>query len=616
MDKKPIMEKSKSDPIVIECAWEVCNQVGGIYTVIRSKVAAAVARWGSGYCLLGPLENPDVSAEFDDIVDYDDPIGRTVEKMRNMGYEVRYGHWLVTGRPRAVLLNPANVYNRVETLHRHLNADFGIQTKTGDELVEKVVLWADLNRTFFILLSKELGSRRAVAHFHEWMAALPILDIQREKLPIATVFTTHATMLGRFLAGSDSEFYPRLGQYHPEEEAKKFGILAQWQIENHCAREVDAFTTVSEVTGMECEHLLGVKPDVITPNGLNIRRYSAFHEIQNRHEYYKEKIHEFVIGHFFNSYHFDLDHTLYFFTSGRYEWRNKGFDVTLKALKWLNEKMSEEGIDKTVVMFFVTKRPTWSINPDVLESRGVMQEIKRNCEAIEKQVGERLFRAATSSEEYRLPDLNELIDEYWKLRYRRTIQSWKTKSWPIVVTHNLVNDIDDEILRFLRAEQLVNSPLDRVKVVYHPDFIESTNPLFGMDYGQFVRGCHLGMFPSYYEPWGYTPLECVARGVPAVTSDLSGFGRFVNALDIQHEDKGVYVLNRRNKTTDKIAENLGRYLLHFVKTNARFRMQQRNLLEDFSENFDWKHLIEHYQRAYDTAMTRQYGDQVSETRAG
>lgn len=599
------MKKNRQEePLIVECAWEVCNQVGGIYTVIRSKVVAAVERWGDNYCLLGPLVDPDVSAEFDDITDSDDAVGRTVDKMRNMGFEVRYGRWLVTGKPRVVLLNPENVFNRTESLYRKLKTDHGINAKTGDDLVETLVQWADLNRTFFQILAKELGRRQAVAHFHEWMAALPILEIAQRKLPIATVFTTHATMLGRYLAGADSEFYAKIETFDPEPEAKRYGIHTQWSIESKCAEMADVFTTVSEVTGAECEHLLGKKPDLITPNGLNITRYSAFHEIQNRHEFYKDKIHEFVVGHFFNSYHFDLDKTLYFFTSGRYEWRNKGFDITLEALKWLNAKMINEGIDITVVMFFVTKRPTWSINPDVLESRGVMQEIKRNCEAIERQVGERLFRAATASEDYRLPDLNDLIDEYWKLRYRRTIQSWKTKTWPIIVTHNLVDDINDEILQTLRKEQLINSPLDKVKVVYHPDFIESINPLFGMDYGQFVRGCHLGIFPSYYEPWGYTPLECVARGVPAVTSDLSGFGRFVAELDESHEDRGVYVLERKNKTRKKIVESLGRYLLHFVKTNRRFRMQQRNLLEDFSENFDWKILVEEYRRAYDEALEK------------
>jgi glycogen(starch) synthase len=608
------MSTTSQDPLIIECAWEVCNQVGGIYTVIRSKVPAAVARRGENYCLLGPLENENISAEFDPINNLSDPIGRTVEKMRNMGYEVWYGTWLVTGRPKVVLLNPQNVFNRLDTLHRHLKTDHGITTNTGDELLEKMVLWADLNRTFFTILSKEVlkGRREVVAHFHEWMSALPILDIAKHGLPISTVFTTHATMLGRYLAGNDTDFYKNLGKYNWELEAKRYGILAQAQIERECAKAANTFTTVSEVTGMECEHLLGKKPDVITPNGLNINKYVAYHEVHNRHEKYKDKIHEFIIGHFFNSYDFDLDNTIYFFTSGRYEYRNKGFDVTLKALKLLNRMMVHEGIDKTVVMFFITKRPTWSINPEVLESRGVMQEIKRNCESIEKQLGERLFHAAASSkDEHKLPDLNALIDDYWKLRYRRTIQSWKTNQWPIIVTHNLIDDIDDELLNYLRNEQMVNSPLDRVKMVYHPDFIDSTNPLFGMDYGQFVRGCHLGIFPSYYEPWGYTPLECVARGVPTVTSDLSGFGKYVENMDTGHEDKGVYVMQRSKETEKKSVENLAKYLLHFVKSNRRYRMFQRNKLEDFSEDFDWKVLMSAYDESYSHALKSVFGKKKS-----
>ncbi|HKK39852.1 MAG TPA: glycosyltransferase [Cryomorphaceae bacterium] len=599
------MSTINQDPLIVECAWEVCNQVGGIYTVIRSKVPAAVGRHGDNYCLLGPLESDGISAEFDPISNLSDPIGRTVEKMRSMGYEVWYGTWLVTGRPKVVLLNPQNVFNRLETLYRHLKTDHGITANTGDALLEKMVLWADLNRTFFTILSREVlkGKREVVAHFHEWMSALPILDIARQELPISTVFTTHATMLGRYLAGNDVDFYKDLSKYNWELEARRYGILPQVQIERQCAAVVNTFTTVSEVTGKECEHLLGKKPDVITPNGLNINKYVAYHEVHNRHEEYKDKIHEFIIGHFFNSYDFNLDNTIYFFTSGRYEYRNKGFDITLKALKLLNHMMVKEGVNKTVVMFFITKRPTWSINPEVLESRGVMQEIKRNCESIEKQLGERLFYAAASSkDEHKLPDLNELIDDYWKLRYRRTIQSWKTKQWPIIVTHNLVDDIDDELLSFLRNEQMVNSPLDKVKMVYHPDFIDSTNPLFGIDYGQFVRGCHLGIFPSYYEPWGYTPLECVARGVPTVTSDLSGFGKYVEHMDDDHEHKGVYVLKREKETDKKSAENLAKYLLHFVKSNRRFRMFQRNKLEDFSEDFDWKVLMAAYDEAYDHAL--------------
>ncbi|MEQ8360230.1 MAG: glycogen/starch synthase [Cytophagales bacterium] len=593
------------DSILIECAWEVCNQVGGIYTVIRSKVPAMIEKWGDNYCLLGPLENSNISAEFDPISDLSDPIGKAVEKMRNMGYDVWYGRWLVTGRPKVVLLNPENVFNRLETLQKHLHEDYKLDVIVEHDLLEKMIMWYDLNRTFITVLCKDIlkGKTDLIAHFHEWMSCLPILDIKAKGLKCKTVFTTHATMLGRYLAMNDANFYEKLPKYNWEKEAKHYNILPMVQIERAAADKADSFTTVSQLTANECVSLLGKKPDTITPNGLNIKRFAAYHEVQNLHQKFKEEIHQFVIGHFFHSYDFDLEDTLYFFTSGRYEYKNKGFDLTLDALNLLNSMMLKEKIKTSVVMFFITKQPTWSINPDVLQSRGVMEEIRNNCEAIQRQLGQRLFYAAAKSKnEHKLPDLNNLIDDYWKLRYRRTIQSWKTDKWPIIVTHNLVNDLDDEILNYLRQNQLVNSPLDRVKMVYHPDFISSTNPLFGIDYGDFVRGCHLGIFPSYYEPWGYTPLECIARGVPAVTSDLSGFGDYVSTLDKEHEDKGIFVLKRYKKTYDRAVQDLAKFMLHFVKSTRRYRMIQRNKSEDFSENFDWKALRSDYEKSYSYAL--------------
>ena len=149
---------------------------------------------------------------------------------------------------------------------------------------------------------------------------------------------------------------------------------------------------------------------------------------------------------------------------------------------------------------------------------------------------------------------------------------------------------------------MLNSPLDKVKIVYHPDFISSTNPLFGIDYDDFVRGCHLGIFPSYYEPWGYTPMECIARGVPTVTSDLSGFGNYVTGLGQNHEELGVHVLNGEGKSFEEASSELARYLFNFVKTSKRARMDMRNKLEDYSETFDWKELISYYQQAYLQAL--------------
>jgi glycogen(starch) synthase len=591
--------------LLLECAWEVCNQIGGIYTVIRSKVPAMIERWGDNYCLLGPLESPNIEAEIDIISDAASPVGRAVSRMVNEGYEIVYGRWLVTGRPRVVLIKPDFGFNSLEAYRTRLENDFGIEKQDSNELLGRMILWAEVNFKFLSYLSEEMGEQELLVNFHEWMSSLPILKIRKEGIACKTVFTTHATMLGRYLAMSKPDFYNELPTYDWEAESRHFGIVPIVQIERLSAAMADSFTTVSEVTALECEHLLGKNPDEITPNGLNINRFVAMHEVQNLHQSFKEKLHEFTMGHFFNSYSFDLDDTLYFFTSGRYEYSNKGYDITLEALRRLNQKMVKAGISTTVVMFVVTQRDVWSINPEVLQSRGVMREIQNNVEAIEKQIGQRLFKAALSSDkDHRLPALNDMVDDYWKLRFRRTIQSWKSDKWPIIVTHNLEDDEGDEILGYLRENQMFNSPLDKVKVVYHPQFIKSTNPLFGVDYGDFVRGCNLGIFPSYYEPWGYTPLECIARGVPTVTSDLSGFGRYVNGMKDADEDHGIFVLKREERSREQEISDLTTYLWHFVKHNRRYRIIQRSKAEDFSERFDWKLLRSHYEKAYDIALAK------------
>jgi len=317
------------------------------------------------------------------------------------------------------------------------------------------------------------------------------------------------------------------------------------------------------------------------------------------------------MGHFFQSYSFDLDKTMYFFSSGRFEFLNKGFDMTLEALRLLNAKLKKAKSDTTVVMFFITKRPVWSINPDVLQSRGVMEEIRQNCDAIIEQVGKRLFHeSAASEEDHRLPDLNNLVDDYWRLRYRRTLQSWKKERWPIIVTHNLVDDLNDEILNYLRQNGLINSPDDKVKVVYHPDFINPTNPLFGMEYSDFVRGCHLGIFPSYYEPWGYTPLESIALGVPTVTSDLSGFGDYIIKNIEGPLSKGVFVLPRYKRSFRDSAEKMAAFLFEFANGGRRERMLLRNRAEDLSEHFDWQILLEQYEKAYIMA----FGNSIRKSR--
>ena len=604
MSKRPAVSSHFPASCIVEVAWEVCNQVGGIYTVIRSKAPCMVENVSGPYCMVGPYLSRNIQAELEPLDDSQDVFGQAAAILRKKGYDVHYAQWLITGKPRVVLLNPNVVQDKSLNVVKYLLwKNHGIDIQKDSPLLNQVISFGYLTKLFFDELMKLVDKEQnVIAHFHEWMAALPILDMKREGMPIKTVFTTHATQLGRHLAINSPLFYAHLPFFKWEDEARKFGIETEARIEFLCANKADVLSTVSEVTARECKHLLKRKPEAIVPNGLNIERFEVLHEFQNQHVLFKEEIHRFVMAHFFQSYSFDFDKTLYFFTSGRYEFKNKGFDLTLEALSRLNQRLKKENSDITVVMFFVTKRDFHNIRPEVLQSKAMMQEISETCNAIQQQVGRRLFYESTVRNETHMPDLNDFVDEYWNLRYRRTIQSWKTKKNPLVITHRLVNEENDEILNMIQVKKLLNSPEDNIKIVYHPDFISTSNPLFGMDYVQFVRGCHLGIFPSYYEPWGYTPLECMASAVPSITSDLAGFGDYILHHIPQHEEYGLHVIERGKRTFDWSATQLTEVMYNFLKQSRRERILQRTNVENNSFRFDWSNLIKHYEQAYQLAL--------------
>ncbi len=589
---------------LFEIAWEVCNQIGGIYTVIQSKVPSVIDKWKrENYVLLGPYIEKQASSIFEPIDDFTDSVAQAVKEMNSMGFKVYYGQWLIAGRPRVVLFDPLSVYDKLGEIKYFLWENHKIPTP-NDEITNQVVAFGNMVHQFFALFTaKYSNKKRIIAHFHEWMAGTPIPQMRRDKLDVKIVFTTHATMLGRYIAMNDSAFYEKLPSYNWEHEARHYNVEHIANIERAAAHGSHIFTTVSEITAAECSVFLGRDPDVILPNGLNINRFEAMHEFQNLHYHYKEKINEFVMGHFFQSYSFNLDKTIYFFTSGRFEYNNKGYDVTLDALSRLNKKMKQSRTDATVVTFFITRNPYSSINPDVLQSKALLEEIQRNCEQLQDKLAQKLFYAITSNEKgFAMPDLNEMIDDYMVLRLRNNFQSWRTKRLPPVVTHNLINDYSDPVMNYLRHNGLTNNPQDKVKIVYHPDFVATSNPLFHMEYYQFIRGCHMGIFPSYYEPWGYTPLECIASGIPSVTSDLSGFGSFVESSITEPDKSGIFVLKRKHQSFNDTSENLANIMFDFVKMNRRERIMQRNKVEASSILFDWEKLGKYYDKAYGLAI--------------
>lgn len=447
--------------------------------------------------------------------------------------------------------------------------------------------------------------RAVVAQFHEWLAGVALPLTKRRRIDCTTIFTTHATLLGRYLCAGNVDFYNNLQWFDVDAEAGKRGIYHRYCIERAATHAADVFTTVSHITAYESEHLLKRKPDGVLPNGLNVKKFSATHEFQNLHEVNKVKIHDFVRGHFYGYNDFDPDKTLYLFTSGRYEYRNKGVDMFIESLARLNYRMKEAGSDMTVVAFIIMPAQTSSLTVESLKGQAVIKSLRDTVRTVEENVGKKLFeRSLLWHEGAALPEDKELLTPQDKIMLRRRLFAMKRNNLPPVVTHNMVNDGEDPILNQIRRCQLFNKPEDRVKIVFHPEFLNSANPVLSLDYDDFVRGTHLGVFASYYEPWGYTPAECTVMGVPSITTNLSGFGCYMEELIENATDYGIYIVDRRMKGIDDSVNQLTNYMFDFTQKSKRQRINQRNRTERLSDLLDWKRMGMEYVKARQLALRR------------
>jgi glycogen(starch) synthase len=595
-----LSEIAASPPLLFEIAWEVCAQQGGIYTVLRSKAPTAVRRWAERYWLVGPYQEYSAKVELEE-----QPatgiVGAAIDDLQTRGARVHSGRWLVTGRPQVLLIDARGYRRSIAEMKYFLWKDLNMASPGGDRDYDEVVRFGYAVADFLAALRGRCGP--LIAHFHEWQggAALPLLA--HRGVDIATVFTTHATLVGRALSNASAELYEHLSEIDGGAVATRYGFHHRHQIECAAAHAADVFTTVSDITGAEAARFLGCRPDVLLPNGLNVERFAAPHEFQVLHQRAKEHIHEFVMGHFFPSYTFDLDRTLYVFTAGRYEYRNKGMDVFVEALHRLNERLKCEQASVTVVAFIITRGWYRAPNVETLNRQAMFHELRAACESIKEDMGRRLFHAVASGD---LPKIDDLLDEYATVRLKRLMHRWRQGPPPTIVTHDLHDDAGDPVLRHLRHRNLLNQAGDPVKVVFHPEFITAESPILGMEYDHFVRGCHVGVFPSYYEPWGYTPMECVVRGVPAITSDLSGFGGYVMEHFPDHDANGLMVARRRNVPAEVTIEMVTNWLHDLTRMSRRDRIQMRNRVEAYAEHFDWSNLIRYYRVARERAAAKRF----------
>ncbi|CAZ79207.1 unnamed protein product [Tuber melanosporum] len=607
MSEAPEGRRDVKNHLLFEISTEVANRVGGIYSVIKSKAPITTAEYGERYCLIGPLNRTSAAVEVEALEPTNPALKATLAAMSDRGIQWLYGRWLIDGAPRVLLFDTGTGYKHLDEWKGDLWSTAGIPCPPGDAETNEAVVFGYLVAWFLGEFVSHEQSRAVIAHFHEWLAGVALPLCRKRRIDVTTIFTTHATLLGRYLCAGSVDFYNNLQYFDVDAEAGKRGIYHRYCIERAATHSCDVFTTVSHITAYESEHLLKRKPDGVLPNGLNVVKFSAMHEFQNLHAQSKEKIHDFIRGHFYGHNDFDLENTLYFFTAGRYEYRNKGVDMFIESLARLNHRLKISGSKTTVVAFIIMPAQTHSLTVEALKGQAVIKALRDTVDNIEKGIGKRLFeRALRWHDGEQVPAEKDLMSNQEKVMLKRRVYALKRNALPPIVTHNMIDDQADPILNQIRRVQLFNHPSDRVKIVFHPEFLNSSNPVLSLDYDDFVRGTHLGVFASYYEPWGYTPAECTVMGVPSITTNLSGFGCYMEELIENASDYGIYIVDRRMKGVDDSVNQLCQFMYDFTVKSRRQRINQRNRTERLSDLLDWKRMGMEYVKARQLALRRAY----------
>lgn len=611
------MPRDIQNHLLFEVATEVAHKVGGIYSVLKLKAPITVAEYRERYTLVGPLNYELAQIEVEEIPLKDGAIKAALDAMSERGIRWMYGRWLIEGAPRVLLFDIHPAALNLNEWKADLWSTAGIPTPDHDHETNDAILLGYIVAWFLGELVYNDRERAVICHCHEWLAGVALPLCRKRRIDVTTIFTTHATLLGRYLCAGLTDFYNNLKHFDVDAEAGKRGIYHRYCIERSATHLADVFTTVSHITAYELEHLLKRKPDGVLPNGLNVVKFQAVHEFQNLHAVKKDKIHEFVKGHFYGNYDFDLDNTLYFFIAGRYEFRNKGADFFIESLARLNYRLKQAGSKVTVVAFIIMPGKINSYTVETLKGQAVVKSLESTISEVQKKIGDRLFEhcarfpnsnnvSSTNGQE--VPSIDDLIKPADRVLLKRRIFALKRDGLPPIVTHNMTDDATDPILNHIRRVQLFNKPEDRVKIIFHPEFLNANNPILSLDYEEFVRGCHLGVFPSYYEPWGYTPAECTVMGVPSITTNLSGFGCYMEDLIENTSDYGIYIVDRRQKSVDDSINQLVEYMFDFTEKTRRQRINQRNRTERLSDLLDWKRMGLEYIKARQLSLKRAYPD--------
>lgn len=542
-------EMIKTPEYLFESSWEVCNKVGGIYTVLSTKAHTLQQILNDKVIFIGPDVWADTTApDFKEDGSLFKEWRKHAESVDQL--KIKIGRWDVPGAPPVILVDFKPFFSERDAFFYSMWQSFQVDSihAYGDYDESCIFAYAVGKVIESFYRFHKLEDKKVAALFNEWMLAMGALYIQKQIPAIATLFTTHATSIGRSIAGNNKALYAYMDGYNGDQMAKELNMEAKHSVEKQAAHYVDCFTTVSDITARECKQLLGKEVDIVTPNGFEQNFVPEGKEYDRKRKEARQSLinaAEKLLG-------CSIDpNALLVSTSGRYEYRNKGIDVFIEAM---NGVRTSGRLQREVVAFIMV--PAW-------------------------------VRAARA-------DLKEVIE--------KDIETNAPLQMPFI-THWLHNMEEDKVLNYINHAGFTNSASEKLKIIFVPCYQDGKDGIFNKDYYDMLIGMDATVYPSYYEPWGYTPLESVAFGIPTITTNLAGFGMWAKkSVSGDNIAEGVEVINRTDFNYFEVADAITRSILDLVHKDEKEVEEIKQRCLKLSLKAEWSKFIEHYLTAFDIAL--------------
>lgn len=531
---------------LFETSWEVCNKVGGIHTVVSTKALNIIEELGNNYILIGPdvWREEAINPEF---IPDDSLFEAWKARAAAEGLKVRTGRWNIAGKPVVILVDFTPYFGQQNEIFARFWEAYKLDSITGQwDYVEPALFGYAAGKLIESFTSFYHEHHDIIAQFHEWMTGIGVLYLKKFAPWVATSMTTHATVLGRCIAGNNRALYGKMKEFNPIQIAREFNVVAKQSLEKTSAIEADVFTTVSEITSRECAHFLNKEVDIVTPNGFEDSFVPPKELFETRRKEAREKIlkvAEAVLG-----YKPSNDCVL-ISTSGRYEFRNKGIDVFIDVLGELKRK---DNLAKECVAFILI--PAYHKGP-------------------RQDIADFIYHNGP------LPT----GDRY--------------------LTHNLHYPSTDPVIQRIIANGLANEQESAVKVIFVPSYLNGDDGIFSLPYFDTLIGFDLTVYPSYYEPWGYTPLESLMFSIPTITTSLSGFGLWVKNY-FNEPGNGIKIVERTDDNETEVVNSMYDFILKFLGLSQKEIIEARVKAHEVSRIAMWDNLVTHYFDAYSTALEK------------